>query len=64
LNLPWRRWVLLAVTTLVIGYTVVLVFFTLFQRSLIYVPTRLTMAQPNTRLRTTDLSRDAINPAS
>jgi pimeloyl-ACP methyl ester carboxylesterase len=44
LKLPWRRWVLLAVTTFVIGYTVVLVFFTLFQRSLIYVPTRLTMA--------------------
>ncbi len=31
-------------TTFVIGYTVVLVFFTLFQRSLIYVPKHLTMA--------------------
>jgi hypothetical protein len=35
---------LLAFTTFVIGYKVVLVFFTLFQRSLIYVPTRLSMA--------------------
>ena len=45
LKLPWRRWALLALTTFVTGYTVVLVFFTLFQRSLIYVPTRLTMAE-------------------
>jgi hypothetical protein len=34
---------LLALTTFVIGYTVMLVLFTLFQRKLIYVPTRLTM---------------------
>ena len=45
LKLPWRRWALLAVTTLVIGYTVVVVFFTVFQRNLIYVPTRVTMEQ-------------------
>lgn len=44
LRVPWRRWALLALTTFVIGYTVVLVLFTLFQRKLIYVPTRLTMA--------------------
>jgi uncharacterized protein len=44
LKLPWRRWALLALTTFVIGYTVVLILFTLFQRKLIYVPTRLTMA--------------------
>jgi hypothetical protein len=43
LRLPWRRWALLALTTFVIGYTVVLVLFTLFQRKLIYIPTRLTM---------------------
>jgi uncharacterized protein len=44
LRLPWRRWALPALTTFVIGYTVVLVLFTLFQRKLIYVPTLLTMA--------------------
>jgi uncharacterized protein len=44
LRLPWRRWALLALTTFVIGYTAVLILFTLFQRKLIYVPTRLTMA--------------------
>jgi uncharacterized protein len=49
LKLPWRRWALLAVTTFVIGYTVVLVFFTVFQRSLIYVPTRVTMEQAQQR---------------
>jgi uncharacterized protein len=42
LKVPWRRWLLLAARTLVIGYTVVLVSFTLLQRYLIYVPTKLT----------------------
>jgi uncharacterized protein len=42
LILPWRRWIKLAVWTFVIGYAAVLVLFTLSQRYLIYVPTRLT----------------------
>ena len=44
LRLPWRRWGLLALSTFVAGYSAVLIFFTLFQRDLVYVPTRLTMA--------------------
>jgi pimeloyl-ACP methyl ester carboxylesterase len=43
LKLPLRRWALLALKTLVIGYAVVMFCFTLFQRKLIYVPTRLTL---------------------
>jgi uncharacterized protein len=42
LKLPWRRWFVLAVRTFVIGYAIVLVSFTLLQRYLIYVPTKLT----------------------
>ena len=45
LKLPWRRWAWLAVGTLVIGYLAVLVLFTVFQRSLIYVPTHITLAK-------------------
>jgi pimeloyl-ACP methyl ester carboxylesterase len=41
-NIPWRRWAKVALWTFVIGYAVVLVSFTLLQRYLIYVPTRLT----------------------
>jgi pimeloyl-ACP methyl ester carboxylesterase len=42
LKLPWRRWGMLAMRTFLIGYAVVLVLFTLLQRYLIYVPTKLT----------------------
>ena len=38
LKLPWGRWFKLAGWTFLIGYTVVLVSFTLLQRYLIYVP--------------------------
>ena len=48
LQLPWRRWSFLALRTLLIGYFVVVLFFTLGQRKLIYVPTRLTMAEAET----------------
>jgi uncharacterized protein len=41
-KLPWRRWIKLAVWTFVVGYVVLLVLFTLLQRYLIYVPTKLT----------------------
>ena len=44
LKLPWRRWIMLAVRTFVIGYAVVIVLFALLQRYLIYVPTKLTPA--------------------
>lgn len=40
--MQWRRWGRLALWTFLIGYAVVLVSFTLLQRYLIYVPTRLT----------------------
>jgi pimeloyl-ACP methyl ester carboxylesterase len=40
-NLPWRRWIRLAVVTLIIGYAVILISFTVLQRFLIYVPTKL-----------------------
>ena len=43
-RLPWRRWGKLALATLMIGYLGMILFFTLFQRELVYVPTRLTMA--------------------
>jgi pimeloyl-ACP methyl ester carboxylesterase len=43
LKLPWRRWAMIALRTMVIGYGVVILFFTLFQRWLVYVPTRLTL---------------------
>jgi pimeloyl-ACP methyl ester carboxylesterase len=43
LKLPWRRWVKLALWTLAMGYAVTLVLFTLSQRYLIYVPTRVTL---------------------
>jgi uncharacterized protein len=42
LKLPWRRWAKLALWTLAIGYAVMLVLFTLSQRYLIYVPTKVT----------------------
>jgi uncharacterized protein len=42
LKLPWRRWVKLALWTFLIGYATVIVSFTLLQRDLIYVPTKLT----------------------
>jgi len=42
LNLPWRRWIMLALRTFVVGYVVMLILFTLLQRYLIYVPTRVT----------------------
>jgi uncharacterized protein len=42
LKLPWRRWATLALRTFLIGYAVVLISFTLLQRNLIYVPTKLT----------------------
>jgi len=42
LKVPWRRWIKLALLTLVGGYVVMLVLFALLQRYLIYVPTRLT----------------------
>jgi len=42
LPIPWRRWVKLAVGTFVIGYAILVILFTLLQRYLIYVPTRLT----------------------
>lgn len=44
LEISWRRWFKLGAWTLVIGYVVVLVSFTLLQRYLIYVPTRLPLA--------------------
>ena len=42
LQLPWRRWIKLAAWTFVVGYIGMLVLFTLLQRYLIYVPTKLT----------------------
>jgi pimeloyl-ACP methyl ester carboxylesterase len=42
MKLPWHKWAKLAGWTFVIGYLVVLVSFTLLQRYLIYVPTKLT----------------------
>jgi uncharacterized protein len=42
LKIPWRRWLKLAVWTFVAGYVVMLILFTLLQRYLIYVPTRVT----------------------
>ena len=41
-KLLWRRWIRLAVWTFVIGYAMVMLAFTVLQRYLIYVPTRLT----------------------
>lgn len=41
LKLPWRRWFKLAGWTFIIGYTMVLIAFTVLQRYLIYVPTNL-----------------------
>jgi pimeloyl-ACP methyl ester carboxylesterase len=41
-KLPWQRWGKLALWTFLIGYTVVLVLFTVLQRYLIYVPEKLT----------------------
>ena len=43
-KVPWRRWARLAWRTFLIGYLVVVVSFTLLQRYLIYVPTRVTPA--------------------
>ena len=43
LKFPWRRWVKLAVWTLAVGYATTLVLFTLSQRYLIYVPTKVTL---------------------
>ena len=42
LKLPWRRWATLALWTLAMGYVAMLVLFTLSQRYLIYVPTKVT----------------------
>jgi pimeloyl-ACP methyl ester carboxylesterase len=44
LKVPWRRWGRLALWTFLLGYTVVLFLFTVLQRYLIYVPTKLSMA--------------------
>jgi uncharacterized protein len=44
-KVPWRRWGKLALWAFLVGYTVVLVSFTLLQRYLIYVPTRLSPEQ-------------------
>jgi pimeloyl-ACP methyl ester carboxylesterase len=41
--IPWRRWGRLALWTFLIGYTLVLVGFTLLQRYLIYVPKKISM---------------------
>ncbi len=43
-GLPWRRWTKLALGTFVVGYLAVTLLFALFQRKLIYVPTRLPLA--------------------
>jgi pimeloyl-ACP methyl ester carboxylesterase len=43
-KLPWLRWGKLALATSVFGYLCVLLFFTVFQRELVYVPTQVTMA--------------------
>jgi uncharacterized protein len=43
LKLPWRRWAKLALWTLVVGYAAMLILFTLSQRYLIYVPTKVTL---------------------
>jgi pimeloyl-ACP methyl ester carboxylesterase len=42
LKVPWHRWARLAVWTFTIGYLVMVILFTVLQRYLIYVPTRLT----------------------
>lgn len=42
LELPWRKWIKLAVWTFVAGYLVMLILFTLLQGYIIYVPTRVT----------------------
>jgi len=39
--IPWRRWARLALWTFLTGYAVILIAFTLLQRYLIYVPTKL-----------------------
>jgi hypothetical protein len=43
LKLPWCRWAKLTLWTLVIGYAAMLILFTLSQRYLIYVPTKVTL---------------------
>lgn len=43
-TLPWKRWGKLALATSLIGYLCVVCFFTVFQRELVYVPTRVTMS--------------------
>lgn len=44
LKVPWRQWGRLALWTFLLGYAVMLISFTVFQRYLIYVPTKLSMA--------------------
>jgi pimeloyl-ACP methyl ester carboxylesterase len=44
LEIPWRRWGRLALWTFLLGYALVLFLFTVLQRYLIYVPTKLSMA--------------------
>jgi pimeloyl-ACP methyl ester carboxylesterase len=43
-KIPWRRWGRLALWTLLFSYTLMMFLFTVLQRYLIYVPTRLSMA--------------------
>jgi pimeloyl-ACP methyl ester carboxylesterase len=40
-KLPWRRWTTLALRTFVVGYILIVMAFTLFQRQLLYVPEKL-----------------------
>ncbi len=42
--MPWRRWGRLALWTFLFGYALVMFLFTVLQRYLIYVPTKLSMA--------------------
>jgi len=44
LKIPWRRWGRIALWTFLLGYALVLLLFTVLQRYLIYVPTKLSMA--------------------
>jgi hypothetical protein len=44
-KLPLRRWLLLALWTFIVGYVLIVAVFALFQRQLLYVPTKLSLAE-------------------
>lgn len=42
-KLPWRRLLLIALRAFIVGYVLIIALFALFQRQLLYVPTRLSL---------------------